>query len=243
MSLNVLTPQLKKAFDEQDYSLCLKLLPKIKVELARFNLLVPVTSSDGKKFNPEDLLVTRYILEIGALASINLKDYKGFQNYINQLKPFYKQNFKKNLKSQNQKKIMALYLLLLLSRGEIATFHIELISLPNKNLDLKEIENDLYLNYPIKIERWLMEGSYDKIWKLINDNNSSKQLKEFQIFNSDLIKAIRLEIIDCIEKTYENKKLALSNVKNLLFLNNEREVIDLINEETNWVLQNGFVYF
>ena len=27
------------------------------------------------------------------------------------------------------------------------------------------MEEDRYLRYPIKLERWLMEGSYDLVWK------------------------------------------------------------------------------
>jgi hypothetical protein len=28
-----------------------------------------------------------------------------------------------------------------------------------------DVEGDRYLGYPIRLERWLMEGSYDRVWK------------------------------------------------------------------------------
>jgi 26S proteasome regulatory subunit N12 len=29
----------------------------------------------------------------------------------------------------------------------------------------ERVEGDKYLAYPIKLERWLMEGSYDLVWR------------------------------------------------------------------------------
>lgn len=61
-------------------------------------------------------------------------------------------------------KITGLYLLLLLTKGDYAGFHTEL-----EGLELRtgggDIEGDRYLSYPVKLERWLMEGSYDRVWK------------------------------------------------------------------------------
>lgn len=51
----------------------------------------------------------------------------------------------------------------MLTQGNYAGFHTEL-----EGLELRgegEVEKDRYLGYPIKLERWLMEGSYDRVWK------------------------------------------------------------------------------
>ncbi len=33
------------------------------------------------------------------------------------------------------------------------------------------MEDDKFLGYPIKLERWLMEGSYDLVWKAMASND------------------------------------------------------------------------
>ena len=33
------------------------------------------------------------------------------------------------------------------------------------NLDVNVVENDPFIRYPVELERSLMEGSYDQVWK------------------------------------------------------------------------------
>lgn len=59
-------------------------------------------------------------------------------------------------------KITGLYLLLLLTKGDYAGFHTVLEGLEVEGS--VGAEEDVYVQYPIKLERWLMEGSYDRVW-------------------------------------------------------------------------------
>lgn len=59
-------------------------------------------------------------------------------------------------------KITGLYLLLLLTKGDYAGFHTVLEGLEVEGS--VGAEQDVYVQYPIKLERWLMEGSYDRVW-------------------------------------------------------------------------------
>ncbi len=61
-----------------------------------------------------------------------------------------------------------LYLLLLLTKGDYAGFHTVL-----EGLEVEKggsaaggagLEEDRFIGYPVKLERWLMEGSYDRVW-------------------------------------------------------------------------------
>lgn len=55
-----------------------------------------------------------------------------------------------------------LYLLLLLTKGDYAGFHTVL-----EGLEVEMgggLEEDRFIGYPVKLERWLMEGSYDRVW-------------------------------------------------------------------------------
>lgn len=59
-------------------------------------------------------------------------------------------------------KITGLYLLLLLTKGDYAGFHTVLEGLEVEGS--VGAEEDVFVQYPIKLERWLMEGSYDRVW-------------------------------------------------------------------------------
>lgn len=240
-TLEDLTKQLKASFDAKEYNKADELLSPIKILLIQNELLVPNFTKVKNTHYVDDLVISRSILEIGALSSINLQDFDKFENYLQQLKVFYFNtvNNEQLSKSVNKSKLISLYLLLLLSKGDVVKFHTELEFLGNH---LKNIENDLYLNYPIKIENWLLEGYYDKAWELISSKNSEEKikLKEFNIFNDTLLLAIRYEISRSIEKTY--KKLPFSNAKYLLFLNSEKEV-ETFAKEQNWEYSNGELFF
>ena len=52
-----------------------------------------------------------------------------------------------------------------LTKGDYADFHIVLKGLEVENEDRGGLKSDEYIQYPIKLERWLMEGSYDRVWE------------------------------------------------------------------------------
>ena len=60
-----------------------------------------------------------------------------------------------------------LYLLLLLTKGDYAGFHTVLEGLEVEKgggAGAAGLEEDRFIGYPVKLERWLMEGSYDRVW-------------------------------------------------------------------------------
>lgn len=59
-----------------------------------------------------------------------------------------------------------LYLLLLLTKGDYAGFHtvLEGLEVEMGGSTGAGLEEDKYIGYPVKLERWLMEGSYDRVW-------------------------------------------------------------------------------
>ena len=72
-----------------------------------------------------------------------------------------------------------LYLLLLLTRGDYAGFHTELEGL---EVEMKGgLEADRYIGYPVKLERWLMEGSYDRVWGATKKEGVPSE--EFAVFS------------------------------------------------------------
>jgi 26S proteasome regulatory subunit N12 len=164
-----------------------KLLGQAKLILLHLNALIPSTSA-----SPPLLSSARAALELGALLSIRLRDAPGFIRYFQQLQPFYVLPDSRfgggGLKGKSERsKITGLYLLLLLSQGDYLTFHMVVESLEllassegGGGAAGKMVEDE-YVQYPVRIERALMEGSYDRVWGEITGSNLPGQ--EFSVFS------------------------------------------------------------
>ena len=112
------------------------------------------------------LLTARSILETGALLSIRARDPDSFVRYYSQLQPFYDYPISSSYPvSKDRSKITGLYLLLLLSEGNYAGFHTVLEGLIVAEGPDTEVEDDEFIRYPVELERSLMEGSYDQVWR------------------------------------------------------------------------------
>jgi len=135
------------------------LLSAAKIQLLKLHSLTPQPNTPTSV-----LLLARDVFETGALLSIRAKDTDSFTRFVHQLTPFYELPAERLPGSKSERsKITGLYLLLLLTQGNYGGFHTEL-----EGLELRtegKVEDDRYLGYPIKLERWLMEGSYDLVWK------------------------------------------------------------------------------
>lgn len=152
------------------------LLSKAKIILLRLHALLP--SSDTSQAH---LDLAREVFEIGALISIRLRDTEAFKRYFQQLQPFYAIAKPRSRRQDNQSKITGLYLLLLLSLGDYAGFHTELEGLENSLEGKHKIENDEFIQYPVRLEQALMEGSYDKVWGETKGERVPSE--EFEIFS------------------------------------------------------------
>jgi 26S proteasome regulatory subunit N12 len=137
----------------KDYRKAATKLTQLKLALLENNALLP--SSD---VSPADLGAAREILEIGAVVSVHLNDEEAFNRYYSQLQPFYSDPVLNQVPSKNKNKIVGLYLLHLLTKNSTAEFHTALEH-------LEGYEDDVFVRYPVMLERWLMEGSYDKVWQ------------------------------------------------------------------------------
>ncbi|CCD23665.1 proteasome regulatory particle lid subunit RPN12 NDAI_0B06340 [Naumovozyma dairenensis CBS 421] len=232
-SLPDLVKSLSVAFDAKDYESCKKLLTPIKIELLKNNVFLPDPNNQNEVYI-NDLNISKKILEIGALVSINSLELESFQNYFDQLRLYYFSNNNVLSTSENKSKLVSLYMLILLSQGDVSKFHSELEFVDKHIPDLKE--NDL-LSYPIELDRWLMEGSYQKAWDLLK---AGSKVAEFDVFTKTLMDAIREEIACNTELSYS--ELPLTNVKTLLFFNSEKEA-EVFGMERGWKVRNGNIYF
>ncbi|PYH75777.1 putative proteasome regulatory particle subunit [Aspergillus uvarum CBS 121591] len=233
--LRTLLTSLHSSLSASDLEKTTTLLTQAKRTLLQQNALIPTPTT------PRDLLpLAREILELGALAAIRQTDAPGFTRYYQQLQPFYdlERDTPSNSNSQRSK-ITGLYLLLLLSMGDSTSFHTVLEGLVEEaSLQGRSVEDDPFIKYPVELERNLMEGSYDKVWRETNSERVPGE--DFGLFSSVLVGTIRSEIADCSEKAYPS--LPISNAKNLLFMDSEGAVIEFA-QQRGWVLRDGRIYF
>ncbi|KAF2687699.1 hypothetical protein K458DRAFT_295428 [Lentithecium fluviatile CBS 122367] len=227
--------QLHQALQSHKYQQSTSLLSRAKVALLGLNALIPSESTPKKS-----LLLARETLELGALHSIRLKDPVSFTRYFQQLQPFYALPEEVLPKENgNSSKITGLYLLLLLSDGDYAGFHTLLETLEVAAAQSgKGLEEDAFVQYPIRLERALMEGSYDRVWGETKSERVPSE--EFGLFSEVLIGTIRKEIASCSEKAYPS--IPISDAKSLLFLDSEGSVVKFA-QELGWVVKDGRIYF
>ncbi|KAL4897740.1 peptidase S8/S53 domain-containing protein [Aspergillus ambiguus] len=238
--LRTLVSELHNALNKNQLDSTSDILSRAKRALLLQNALIPTPST-----SPEVIAVAREVLELGALAAIRQTDAPTFTRYYQQLQPFYDLERddtnagKVDVQTSQRSKITGLYLLLLLSMGDSTSFHTVLEGLVEEaSLKGKSVEDDPFIKYPVDLERNLMEGSYDKVWR--ETNSERVPSGEFALFSNVLVGTIRSEIADCSEKAYPS--LPISNAKNLLFLESEGAVIDFA-QHRGWVLRDGRIYF
>ncbi|KAH0542098.1 hypothetical protein FGG08_003478 [Glutinoglossum americanum] len=258
--LTAILKRIHTCLSHHDYTTASTLLTRAKLALLSLNALVPAPTT------PQPILaLARETLELGALTSIRQQDPEGFTRYVQQLQPFYDlPSTRLPCAGGNKSKITGLYLLLLLSQGDYAGFHTLLEALEVSE-DAHKLEEDVFIQYPVKLEQWLMEGSYDKVWGATKGERVPSE--EYGVFSEVglisltgrrwhseeggrhyptespwlvLVGTIRAEIASCSEKAYTS--LPISNAKNLLFLDSEGSVIAFA-EARGWVVSDGRIRF
>ncbi|XP_046383138.1 26S proteasome non-ATPase regulatory subunit 8-like [Ischnura elegans] len=207
---------------------CGELLSKLKVGLTHL-MFLPTSNSIA---SPQELLLARDVLEIGAQWSIAMKDIPSFERYMAQLKCYYLDYRDQLPESAYKYQLLGLNLLFLLSQNRVAEFHTELELLPPD-----QIQSNIYIRHPLSLEQYLIEGSYNKIF-LAKGNVPAES---YDFFIDILLDTIRDEIAACMEKAYE--KMSLNEAARMLNLPNLKAVIDYA-AKRKWVInRDNFCYF
>lgn len=226
--LQSLYADLQRAFESNpsDLNKCGALLNQLKLGLIQAGLLLPQGD-----VNLNDLVIARDILEIGAVWSIRTRDVPSFDRYFSQLQTFYKDYSNVLPPSKREYPIRGLYLIRLLTQNRIADFHTTLESLP-PSLDSP------FISHPVNLERWLMEGSYSKVWNAREEAPS----EEYKFFVDSLMGTIRNEIASCEEAAYDS--LPLKDAATLLFFTSQSDVLSFA-QQRGWQvdLSAGLITF
>ena len=160
--------QLHQCLQSHNFGQANSLLSRARVALLQLNVLTPLPHTSPSQ---QHLLLAREVLELGALISIRLKEPEAFTRYFQQLQALYALPASRlPRQGGNRSKITGLYLLLLLSQGDYAGFHtlletLEMAASQESGDEAAErLEDDEFIQYPIRVEQALMEGSYDRVW-------------------------------------------------------------------------------
>ena len=117
----------------------------------------------------------------------------------------------------------------LLTQNRIADFHTTL-----ESIETEVIAENPFIKHPVNLERWLMEGSYSKVWNA----REEAPAEEYKFFVDSLMGTIRYvrkyilvlsnlvnrnEIASCEEAAYES--LPLKDAGTLLFFPNKGELL------------------
>lgn len=184
----------------------------LKFMLAERELIYPQGAAPERI---EALCAARDILETGALWSIRARDLDSFDRFWSQLRPYYMDLGALLPRSANYEPVVGLLLLRLLSSNAVAAFHIMLETLPPPL-----VRESPYIQHPVLLERWLMEGSYSNVWR----ERQNVPRAEYLFFIDQLIGTIRHEIALCEERAYDT--LPLNDVATLLFFDNLPDVLE-----------------
>ncbi|ORX39816.1 SAC3/GANP/Nin1/mts3/eIF-3 p25 family-domain-containing protein [Kockovaella imperatae] len=173
-------------------------LAKLKVHFAQSGLLFASPDSDR-----HELALTRSVLEIGAFHALRSGNIKSYLSYDSLLLPFY-DNAQLDA-SPNRPIILGLRLLYWLSEGDLTAFHTML-----ETLDPEQLQ-DVFIKLAVDLERWLMEGSYNKVYRA----RDRVPRPEFGFLLERLMGQVRSQIAATVETSYTS--LPLSNAATLLF--------------------------
>jgi len=207
--------ELKAGFDAHpcDLKKCGSLLAQLKLGLSQAGLLPVLAQPDP---NMDELIFVRDVLEIGAFLSIRSKDMPSFVRYFAQLQTFYTDYDTVLPPSPRKDPLLGLNLIRLLTENRIADFHTTLESLRMSSEDAAE---NRFIKHPVNVERWLMEGSYSKVWNAREEAPAA----EYKFFVDSLMDTIRNEIASCEEVAYDS--LPLKDAATLLFFTNRSELL------------------
>jgi len=179
--LQNLLRQIHQSLSSHKYQASTSLLGRAKVALLHLNALIPSPHTPK-----QHLILARETLELGALVSIrqnNEQSPESFTRYFQQLQPFYSLSAAQLPKEGSQQsKVTGLYLLLLLSASDYSGFHImlETLEMAARQAGVG-LEDDAFIQYPVRLEQALMEGSYDRVWQETKGNKMPGE--EYGIFS------------------------------------------------------------
>jgi len=205
---------------DSDHDECQKIFSELKILMIKFNLIPPFPAEKLPTIR-KHLALARETYELGAFLSIEKKDEISFERFVSHLKTYYNDYSTILAESEWKWPILGLHLMALLAQNRIADFHTELELVPLQSQDNR------YITFPVELERWLMEGSYNKVL-----SGRPLPLPVFSFFMDQLMATVQEKMAACIEKAYET--FPINQAMDLLGFESKQVAFEEYCKKRNW---------
>mmetsp|Transcript_50458 Transcript_50458/g.68605 ORF Transcript_50458/g.68605 Transcript_50458/m.68605 type:complete len:261 (-) Transcript_50458:458-1240(-) len=220
---------LKQQVQNRKFDEAQETLVRVKISMINFRALPPATATTPEMMHERQ--IARDAMEQAVLLSIGLEDCQSFQRHFAQLKPFYVDDARSTLDSLRCT-ICGLNLLFLLVENRLAEFHSELELLTD------EEQHHEAIAYPIRLEQYLMVGSYNQILEA----KSTMPNSSFEFFMSLLVDTVRDFIAECTEVAYTS--LSMDAARQMMMLDSKADLENFIHDaHDNWVVDGQTIRF
>ena len=238
---HALLEQFKQSFFAEPTKVdeCLGMLPKLKIAVAKFPSLHPLCTHE---ISPQELMLARETYELATLLSVKAQDVASFERHLAKAKTLYNDyntihshgQSVSMPKSERQNLILGLNLLFLLSQNRMAEFHTEMELIP------LEMHSTIFIEHPVRLEQYLMEGSYNKVVAAQREVPADS----YHFFMGILVETVRDEIADCCERAYE--QLDLTDAQKMLMCESPEQLAEYIavrDTERGWSVHGSTLTF
>ena len=226
--------KLKAAYDSKDDATCDAQLLELKKLFIHFpTFLAP---HEDSKTKAQEIVLVRETLEHGVLLSARRKDMDAFEAYFSQLQVYF--SYAAALEAsgaaagagvsptdtERKHMLLGLNLLRLLVDNKIAEFHSELEKIPVAD------HKQMFLRAPVLLERYLMEGSYNKLLNARSQVPSNEFLPVVELLED----TVRSDIAACIPRTYDS--LPVAAARKMLMMASDDAVREFAGKRADWHL-------
>lgn len=192
---------------------------------------LPPTLADSPNEKQEGL-IARGVFEYASLLSVKADDMRSFERHIAQVKAYYLDFRALLAESPHRHLLLGLNLLHLLVENRLGDFHAEM-----ELLGEDDFKNPL-VQFPVRLEEWLMEGSYNKILSTSSETPSPL----YAPFLTRLVDTVRDEIADCSASSYDT--LGVEAAQRMMLFKTPEELRSYIEEkQPAWHIEAGVIHF
>jgi len=209
--------ELKAKFEASDIVGGKQILSKLKIQILNF---------DPGSERCTQIAVES--LEIGILMMAEDGDLDSFARNVAQIKPMYAVLGKPT--TPRKCHILGLNLMNLLVDNRLSEFHSEL------ELLSEEESRNVFVTFPINLERQLMVGIYDEVLNVTVPDPS------YQFFVDNLLQTVRDSIADCLEVSYKTMKI--SDAMTMMKFGTQQELLEYVDEcRDDWIVEDNTLCF
>ena len=202
----------KSAFNDKDNDRAAEALEKVKRLLVFLPTFLDPTVRTSTLV--QEWILARETLEHACLLSVRRKDMAELELYFQQLRVYYTDMVDPAFPpSSLQFMVVGLNLLRLLVQSRTAEFHTELERIPHQE------HANMYIRFAIMMERYLMEGSYNRLLHARSQAPSNEYVHIVELLET----TVRTEAAACIPCSYPS--ISITDAQKMLMLANTADVL------------------